>query len=50
MLEVVPEGELPNEMFSQNPSSESNDQMVDTSPSNIGEECLSVDLNMMQQE
>lgn len=50
MLEVVPEGELPNEMFSQNPSSESNDQMVDTSPSNIGEECLSVDLNMMQQD
>ncbi|XP_019559657.1 alpha-protein kinase 1 [Aedes albopictus] len=50
MLEVVPEGELPNEMFSQNPSSESNDQMVDTSPSNIGEECLSADLNMMQQE
>lgn len=50
MLEVVPEGELPNEMFSQNPSSESNDQMVDTSPSNVGEECLSADLNIMQQE
>lgn len=48
MLEVVPEGELPNEMFSQAPSSESNDHMVDTSPSNIGEECLSGDL--MQQE
>ncbi|XP_055523584.1 uncharacterized protein LOC129717595 [Wyeomyia smithii] len=48
MLEVVPEGELPSEMFSQAPSSESNDHMVDTSPSNIGEECLSGDL--MQQE
>lgn len=44
-MSLVPEGELPNEMF-MNPSSEStNDQMVDTSPSN-----LSVDMNMMQQE
>ncbi|KAL9696382.1 hypothetical protein quinque_015667 [Culex quinquefasciatus] len=49
-MSLVPEGELPNEMFSQNPSSESNDPMVDTSPSNIGEECLSADMNMMQQE
>lgn len=49
-MSLVPEGELPNEMFSQNPSSESNDPMVDTSPSNIGEECLSADMTMMQQE
>lgn len=43
-MSLVPEGELPNEMFSQNPSS------VDTSTSgNMGDEGLSADA-MMQQE
>lgn len=41
---------VPNEMFSNEPSldSESNDQIIVTSPSNLGEECISVDLNIMQ--
>ncbi|XP_026480381.1 uncharacterized protein LOC113386832 [Ctenocephalides felis] len=39
---------VPTEMFSNDPSldSESND-LLETSPSNIGEECLSVDMNLL---
>lgn len=50
MMELVPEKApptVPNEMFSNEPSldSESNDQMIETSPSNVGDDCLSVDMN-----
>ncbi|XP_055845854.1 uncharacterized protein LOC129911886 [Episyrphus balteatus] len=50
LAELVPERApptVPTEMFSNEPSldSESNDQMIETSPSNIGEECLSVEYN-----
>lgn len=49
-IELVPEKApptVPTEMFSNEPSldSESNDQMIETSPSNMGEDCLSVDMN-----
>ncbi|XP_058129197.1 uncharacterized protein LOC131288145 [Anopheles ziemanni] len=40
--EVVPEGELPTDMFNNSPASDSNDHMDDTSPSNLAEDCLSV--------
>lgn len=54
LIELVPEkapATVPNEMFSNEPSldSESNDQLIETSPSNIGEECLSIDMNMIQE-
>lgn len=53
LMELVPEKApptVPDEMFSNEPSldSESNDQLIETSPSNIGEECLSVDMNIIQ--
>lgn len=55
LTELVPErapATVPNEMFSNEPSldSESNDQIVETSPSNLGDECLSVEMNIMPLE
>lgn len=54
LMELVPEKApptVPTEMFSNEPSldSESNDQLIETSPSNIGEDCLSVDMNIIQE-
>ncbi|XP_058066556.1 INO80 complex subunit E [Anopheles bellator] len=51
VLEVVPEGELPSEVFSTVPSSAMcdapNDETVEPSRGNLVEDCFSVDLNLM---
>ncbi|XP_053678128.1 bromodomain-containing protein DDB_G0280777-like [Anopheles nili] len=46
MPQVIPEGELPIEMFNNNMSNESNDQLDESMPSNLGGVSLS-DLNLM---
>ncbi|XP_050084551.1 uncharacterized protein LOC126570660 [Anopheles aquasalis] len=46
--EVVPEGELPSEMFNNNPSSESNDGLDEPSAGNFEDDCFPADLNLLQ--
>ncbi|XP_049549321.1 uncharacterized protein LOC125960150 [Anopheles darlingi] len=46
--EVVPEGELPSEMFNNNPSSESNDGLDEPSVGNFEDDCFPADLNLLQ--
>lgn len=46
--EVVPEGELPSEMFNNNPSSESNDGLDEPSAGNFEDDCFPADLNLLE--
>uniref|UniRef100_A0A2M3ZC04 INO80 complex subunit E N-terminal domain-containing protein n=1 Tax=Anopheles braziliensis TaxID=58242 RepID=A0A2M3ZC04_9DIPT len=47
--EVVPEGELPSEMFNNNPSDgESNDGLDEPSAGNFEDDCFPADLNLLQ--